>query len=301
MEVKCRRNHSSLKNDYSTPYGFTFSYRANISRFYHYLRISIPSLIIILIFPIILSAKEKIIPLTPGITEILHFLGEDKNIIAVPEKTLYPPSLENLPKIGPFYRPDVEAIIKLDPTHVIGVKFQEPIISQLKKIGIKTLIVQDETINDIIRSVEKIGAFIGKKKRGEVLATKLQKCIRLFLNAKNNQVPFVAILDKGEYKFYVAGPNSFVGELIQIAGGKNLITTRIPYPRISLEELIALKPKIIIDLSRENNFNYNKWLHSKVVKLNNPLLTIPGPRIIKAIKIFRKVLGTREVDISCSQ
>ncbi len=301
MEKEGKRDNIPFKDDTTSSTGSGVAGGTTLSRFYHTLRTPLSSLVIILfLLPVYLyAAPERIVPLTQGIAEILYFMDEGRNVVGVPEKTSFPELYRKLPKIGPFYRPDIEKILQLRPRYVIGVKFQEQTLIQLRKLGIETLMVKDETIEDIIDSIRSIGAFLGIRRKGNKLARKLEGCIEKLRYRGNHPIPVVAVLDKSSYKFFVASSRSFVGEMIEIAGGKNLVKSSIAYPQISLEELISLKPEVILDLSTTGNFDYGRWLNARIVRINDPLFTIPGPRITEAIKILRRAMGTGEVNISC--
>ncbi len=302
MERLSEYDHFPFQNDSSSPVSSGYSRGAVIQGIYHSLWSSLSSLIILLIVvsPILYGEeKKRIVPLTQGVTEIVYFLGEGKNIVAVPENTSYPPFVKKLPVFGPFYRPDLEKIVSLAPTHVIGVKYHRELLSQLNNLGIKTLMVGDTTIEEILSSIEKIGSFIGEKARGKKLKEKIITCIHRVSIRSDRKIPTLLILDATEDKFFTAGKNSFVSQILELAGGKNIIDSSIPYPQISMEEIVKFRPAVILNLSRDDLKKRIKFIRVKIVKLNNPLLTIPGPRIPLAIELFEKALGLRKEVLNC--
>ena len=292
MEKERKLLSLTFQDDFATPDGTAFSSGTDIQSSHNSLGTSISPLILILTLIVLPTSVwgEKIIGLTPAINEILYDLGTGNEIAGVPESTRFPPWRKKLPEIGPYYRPDVEKIISLRPDKVIGATYQERYLKQLSEFGIKTLTIKDQTIDDILDSILKIGRFLGIEKKAILLRTKIKNCLKQ-INVKNSRsVRVVIILDVVGNKFFVAGEKSFVSEVVKLAGGINVVRSRIPYPQFSIEDILKLNPDIVLNLSMKkiDNSLLEKF---NIKKINDPELTIPGPGIVKSVIILRKILG----------
>jgi iron complex transport system substrate-binding protein len=104
---------------------------------------------------------------------------------------------------------------------------------------------------------------------------------------------------------YVSGGDSFLSELLEIAGGRNIFRNLSGYRQPSLEEIISLNPAIIIEIRNNEPLSEAKktalkgdWhiLHTVDAVINDriliwtqPFLTIPGPRITAIYDKFKEV------------
>ena len=106
-----------------------------------------------------------------------------------------------------------------------------------------------------------------------------------------------------------AGPTAYLGELLEIAGGRNILadSNLIAYPRISLETVVRLDPDLILDASGMGDLKQDvqmmhermrePWLQHKelsavrngrVVAITSEALVVPGPRVVDAVELMRK-------------
>ena len=85
------------------------------------------------------AIPERIISLAPSITETVFALGLGNNVIAVTDYCEFPTDVLNLPKVGGFIDPNLEAIVALQPDLVILLANQQQTIKQLQQLNIPTL------------------------------------------------------------------------------------------------------------------------------------------------------------------
>ena len=77
-------------------------------------------LTILLLFALpLIAQEERIISLSPALTELVFKLGKGQQLIARSEPCDYPPEVKKLPVAGRFADPDMERILTLRPTIVI--------------------------------------------------------------------------------------------------------------------------------------------------------------------------------------
>ncbi len=62
---------------------------------------------------------KHIVSLAPSITETLFALGLGGQVVGVTDDCFFPSEVKNIPKIGNYYRPNIEAIVRLKPDLVI--------------------------------------------------------------------------------------------------------------------------------------------------------------------------------------
>ncbi|MGH8011975.1 MAG: helical backbone metal receptor, partial [Candidatus Binataceae bacterium] len=66
------------------------------------------------------NTSLRIVSLDPAVTETIFALGAGKELVGVSQYTDYPPQAVKLPKVGTFLTPNIEAIVALRPTLIIG-------------------------------------------------------------------------------------------------------------------------------------------------------------------------------------
>lgn len=110
-----------------------------------------------------------------------------------------------------------------------------------------------------------------------------------------------------ERDLYAVGPTTFLGELMVLAGGENLLKdTQAPYPRVSKEYIIKHSPEIIIEagprakMSDEEHAHrmktWNKFSTIRAIRENKIYfigadhILIPGPRMVETLKAFARTI-----------
>ena len=84
---------------------------------------------------------ERIVSLSPNITEILFALGLGDQIVAVSNNCDYPPQTQKLQKVGSFFKPSVESIVACNPDLVITLWFsqQQGVANTLERLDYTVL------------------------------------------------------------------------------------------------------------------------------------------------------------------
>lgn len=199
----------------------------------------------------------RIVSMAPNLTEILFALGLDEKIVAVSNNSDYPPEVANKKKIGTFWQPNTEAVIAAKPDLVITLGFnrQRNLAERLKRIGYNNLTLNIEKVSDFFEAIEKIGAATDKQCQANELVCDIKKKLDNLsaLVGKDYRVRVLWIIQREPLR--VAGCDTFVNEMIELAGGENAIGPTVhKYPPIGSEQVIACGADVIIEpaMGREN-------------------------------------------------
>jgi iron complex transport system substrate-binding protein len=118
------------------------------------------------------ATPKRIISVSPNLTEILYGLGAFDRVIAVSDYCTYPPAVESLPRIGGWASPNLERIVSLRPDMVVMTEAQASILDyNLQQLGIRTLVVQSQTVDDVFSAIHAVGAAVGKENEARALAS----------------------------------------------------------------------------------------------------------------------------------
>jgi iron complex transport system substrate-binding protein len=254
------------------------------------------------------AQPARIVSTFPSITETVFALGAGDHVVGVSNYCRYPAAVLSLPKIGTYTKPDPERIALLRPDMVIIQKTAAGLADRLSALGIPHAEVKVGSLAEVFKMIGDIGRAVGLPERAE----KLNGEIRARLSAVRAETagkarPTVMIVvgrTPGLLTNLVAvGPGAFLGELLEIAGGANVLTeTTIAYPHISLETVVRLNPDVILDLSLMGDSNAQEerlrqpWLShrelsavrsAKIFGLTSEVLVTPGPRVVDAVELIR--------------
>jgi len=202
------------------------------------------------------NRPARIVSLSPNLTEILFAMGLGERIAAVSSDSDYPPAAVDRQKVGTFWQPNTEAIIAIKPDLVITERFeqQRAVADSLNRLGYKVLTLKIEKIEDLFAAIQKIGDAIGCERQGRELAENIKNQLN-DLKTKSVSINKVKVLWVVQPEpLRVAGRDTFVNELIELAGGENAIGQTIQkYPPISTEELLAGGAEVIIQSAMSKN------------------------------------------------
>jgi iron complex transport system substrate-binding protein len=247
---------------------------------------------------------ERIIITAPNLTEILFALGMGEKIVGVTTDSDWPPAVDDIKKIGSFWQLDIEAIIAAKPDIVITLGFEQQrnIAYRLQRIGYPCVTVNIETLDEYYNAVELIGSAINAQQKAQALINNTQQKInKMQAKLSDSQRPSVLWIMQRE-PLRVAGADTFINEIINIAGGKNAIgKTFAQYPPISSEEVMTARPDVIIEpsitgLSHEQQLEQakNYWRRfsnipavseDRIYVINADVVLRLGPRIYEGIEL----------------
>jgi iron complex transport system substrate-binding protein len=257
----------------------------------------------------LLKQADRIVSLAPNLTEILFELGLEKEIVGVTLHSDYPPVAVEKPNVGTFWQPNVEAVIAARPDLLITLGFeqQKNLAERLKRIGYNSLTVKIKKVDDLFEAIAKIGAATGRRRRANELVSNIrQKLDRLSaLMSAETKVRVLWIVQREPLR--VAGRDTFVNEMIGLAGGENAIGPTVhKYPPIGAEQVIACGADVIIepamaqeDLAVQQDGAFQHWskfqnlpavVNRRVYVIRGDTVSRLGPRLYEGIEIIAKCL-----------
>lgn len=193
---------------------------------------------------------QRIVSLTPSVTETLFALGAGGEVVGVSQYCDYPPSVRNLPRVGSFITPNIEAIAALRPTLVVGPATAADMreIRALRAMGLATLMVDDGSVAAIEESIVKVGDRIGRGARARALVRALRAQIAAVQQRLRNRPRRAVLMVVGHQPMVAVGRGTFLDELLGLADAANIAAASAQtWPRLSVEYIIASRPEVILD------------------------------------------------------
>jgi iron complex transport system substrate-binding protein len=253
------------------------------------------------------TGPTRIVSTSPSITETLFALGLGDRVVGVSTYCRFPTQVAKLPKVGSFLKPDPELIAGLRPDLVIVHEVGNGLDRRLGSLGIPFIIVERGTLASIFSSMRQIATAAGVPQRADSLIGDVQRRLNVIRQTgaarPKRRVLFIIGRRPGMLADLIAiGPGSYINELIEIAGGINVmaIAGQPEYPRISMETVLRLNPDVIVDsvdmgdtdAERRERQPLNERLWSaygtltavktrQVYAATTDALVVPGPRVVE--------------------
>jgi iron complex transport system substrate-binding protein len=254
------------------------------------------------------AEPQRIISLAPDITEIVYQLGLGDNLVGATTYCTYPEAAKNLPKVGGFGQYNFEAIVSLKPDLVLLHWQSDAEKSRLDGLGIPYLETRTEYIDDILESIRSIGTACGASDAAEAYIAEVNT--RISNPWKPETPPRVLITFSGDAtqvdQIYAFGSDCLHNELLELAGGTNVVENNLAFSVLSKEAVIRLNPDIIIQLSPgmpQPDDPSNAWKslsgvnavkNNRVYVLTGNYTCIPGPRFIQILDDFAGIIRQKD-------
>lgn len=258
----------------------------------------LPLLFLLLLCPVLVIAQsaQRIVALSPNLTEIVFAVGAGKKLVGVSSFSDYPKAAKEIPVVATFNDLDIEKIISLHPDLVLAWQGGNPSeqLNQLKRLGIPVYVASFHQITDIPKNILFIGRLVGAHTTALKVANKF---VQNYLRLKNNYANKKSIKVFYELSWQplmTLNKKSMVGQVINLCGGKNIFAdTSIIAPHVGVASVLAADPQLILvskqagfgDLAVKGWGDYpqlNAVKNHHVFVVDSVVLERSGPRILQA-------------------
>jgi iron complex transport system substrate-binding protein len=251
------------------------------------------------------APAKRIVSLIPSATETLVSIGAKDEIVG---RTRYDTAsvIASVTSVGGGVDPSMETIVSLRPDLVVAWASDQRagLRERLAAAGIQTFIMSTEDTTDIFRNIASLGRLTGR----DSAATAVAGSVRAVLDSVRAQVagkPSPSVI----YVVFpdppmTAGPKTFIGQLLALAGGRSIFpTTDRNWPNVAMEEIVKRDPDLVIvpvgefgssALDRFRKLTGWKDLRAvkqgHVVSVPADLVSRPSPAIAVAALVLRDAI-----------
>ncbi len=253
----------------------------------------------------ITTDPQRVISLAPNVTEILFALGLESRVVGVTSYCDFPEAAKAKEKVGDTLQPNLEKIISLKPDLVVvSTSSQlENLTRRLDQLAIPVYVTNSRTVREVAASIRSLGEITGTLERARRIAVEMESRINAVVRRVNGlpRPRVLYVLQTGP--LITAGRNTFINDLINIAGGKSISGDETAeYPQFSRETVVARAPDIIVapsihgaELVKESDlrrdFATTPAIRSnRIVWVTPDLVDRPGPRIVDGLEQLAKGL-----------
>lgn len=233
------------------------------------------------------NAPGRVVTLVPSFADDCYAIGAGAQLVAVSSYT-DAPQARGLPRVADANSVDAEAILALHPSTVIGIPAQSRLVEPLRRAGVSVTLLDDDGYDRIFADLRAIGAITGRSREAAATVARLQReTAALYARTRSfvRRPSVFVVLNSAP--IWTAGANSYIGELIALAGGTNAAAgVSAAYTQYSAESLVRAQPDIVVaDRSAhiEAVLDREPWRALRAVQLHHvysvdpDLIGRPGP------------------------
>lgn len=249
-----------------------------------------------------LTAETRIVSLNGTISEILSALGLEENIVGTDVTSTYPSSLAEKPKVGHNRNISAEGVLSLQPDLVLArAEELDPVLkSQFEAAGVQVLAFDHEySVEGSKKLIRDVAASFNLDQKAKVVIAGLDRDLdsaRQYIDTVSRP-KVLFIYARGTGTLMVAGENTQVEQMIELAGGQNAIEGFEDFKPLTSESLVAANPDVILLfdsglaslggmeglLKVQGIAQTNAGKNRKVIEMDGQLLTGFSPRLGKAL------------------
>jgi ABC-type hemin transport system substrate-binding protein len=242
------------------------------------------------------EGSSRVVSLAPNITEMIYAVGAQRRLVGTDNFSDYPLSAKALPKVGGT-QPNVEKIISLKPDLVMASTSSVPpgLESSLRAAKIPLVWIKTDRLADVPGAMALVGAHLGVL---DVPVHVARLRAAMDKQKRTRAHPPRVLFAVWTNPLYVAGRDTFAGDLLEHCGATNAVTVT-GWPQYSLESLLANPPDIILYPNQSVTPRAMQELldaapglrdRVRVVPVEENVFVRPGPRVVEAARQLNGIL-----------
>ncbi|MDB5031170.1 helical backbone metal receptor [Mucilaginibacter sp.] len=242
------------------------------------------------------SVPKGIISVVPSQTELLFYLGLDKEVIGITKFCIHPGNkFKTTTKVGGTKQLNIKLIKELKPDLIIANK-EENEQSQIEELmTICPIWISDiSNLDEALDMITKVGELVNRQKEAQILTAKVSRLFsQLAIRPKNLSVAYLI----WRKPYMVAGKYTFIDDMLQKCGLINAFDEG-RYPEVTSEMLIDTKPDVVLLSSEPYPFTqkhideFKSMLpNSQIILVDGELFSWYGNRLLHAPDYFTELVG----------
>jgi iron complex transport system substrate-binding protein len=213
----------------------------------------------------------RIVSLNPTTTEILFAIGAGSKLVGRTKWDSWPDSARYVPDVGDALRPNVEAVLAKKPDLVLlyASNDNRTAAKQLRASGVKVLAMKVDSIVEFERSTEVLGILTGEQRRAKNVVDSVRATLERVRQATASLPRTSVFFHTWEKPIITIGKHSFLNELVEIAGGRNVYGDVLAVsPIVTMEDIVRRKPDVLLvgPTTRTSLLESDQWQVVPAVK-----------------------------------
>ena len=239
----------------------------------------------------------RVVALSAADCEFLYAVGAGDTLVGRGEYCDYPAEVFDVPSVQSGYDTNIEQIIALEPQVLLmsTMAQTEEQVAALEDAGIKVVVSDAQDLEGVYTALEMIGKLMGKEDEAESVITQMKVGFQELSGSTAAQGKSVYFeVSPLEYGLWTAGKGTFMNEIAELLGMKNVFDDVDGWAEISEEQVIERNPDYIVTItmywgegptpeeeimSRAGWENVTAVKNGTILNLQNNELSRPTPRL----------------------
>ncbi|GEL78605.1 ABC transporter substrate-binding protein [Tenuibacillus multivorans] len=245
---------------------------------------------------------ERIVSVIPSATETVFTVGAGEQVVGVSDNANYPEDVQDIERVGGLQL-NIEKIVSLEPDLVVADVNNGEDINALRQAGLNVLVLGAQNLEAVYEDIKLVGQATGHVDQADEIISGMKadvEEVQEVVSGLSEDEKKKVWIEVGP-ELFSGGEGSFIDEMIDLAGGINIIGDQEGWPQVSEEIVLEKDPDVIITtygyyidnsveqvLARENWQNVTAVKEEQVYDLHSDMLTRPGPRLTEGLKTLAK-------------
>ena len=243
----------------------------------------------------LVETPQSIISIVPSQTELLFDLGLDETIVGITKFCIHPNEwFKTKTRVGGTKKVNVEKVTALKPDLIIANK-EENLKQDIEALeSIAPVWISDiKTLNDALQMIKSIGEITNTTLKAESLVNAIHiefEAVKPLQNLQNCcyliwQNPYMTV-----------GADTFINDMFQYCGLNNVFANKERYPIVTIEEIKAEKPAIVMLSSepfpfKQKHIDELKYFlpNTKIMLVDGEMFSWYGSRLLKSATYFKSL------------
>nr|MCR4725137.1 ABC transporter substrate-binding protein [Clostridia bacterium] len=239
----------------------------------------------------------RVVALSAADCEFLYAVGAGDTLVGRGEYCDYPAEVLDVPSVQSGYDTNIEQIIALEPQVLLmsTMAQTEEQVAALEEAGIKVVVSDAQDIEGVYTALEMIGTLMGKENEAEQVITTMKVRFQELSGSTSTQGKTVYFeVSPLEYGLWTAGKGTFMNEIAEMLGMKNVFDDVEGWAEISEEQVLERNPDYIVTITmyfgegptpeeeimaRPGWENVTAVQNGTILNLQNNELSRPTPRL----------------------
>ncbi len=242
------------------------------------------------------KTPSRIVSLVPSQTELLYDLGLNEEVKGITKFCVHPEEwFRKKTRVGGTKKLDIEKIRSLNPDLIIANK-EENEEGQIKILAKEFPIwVSDiKNLDDALQMIEEVSVLTGKKANGDNISQKIRDLFSKLPPSKERISCAYLIWQK---PFMTVGGDTFISDMLERSGFKNVFADRKRYPEFTSEELTERRPRVILLASEPYPFGEKNlielkriFIEANIFLVDGEMFSWYGSRLLKSPSYFSELI-----------
>ena len=229
-----------------------------------------------------LGTEPRLIATSPAFAAICDRLELDLVGVCSTSVSTIPERYKELPDVGTAMSPDMEVIASLNPDWILSPSsLRSDLEPKYEAIHTDWAFLNLRSVKGMYQSIHELGEIFGKEEKAAELEKEFQDFYEKYKTVNENKKhPKVLILMGLPGSYIIATENSYVGSLVEMAGGENVYAgTDQEFLTVNTEDMKSKEPDMILCTAHalpeqvtkmfQEDFSTNDiWKHFEAVQNN---------------------------------